>query len=48
MIFNNYEDYFLKEGYKSIAGIDEVGKGCLFGDVVACAKLCQEENLLKV
>lgn len=37
MIFNNYEDYFLKEGYKSIAGIDEVGRGCLFGDVVACA-----------
>lgn len=33
----SYElDYFNK-GYKLIAGIDEVGRGPLFGDVVACA-----------
>ncbi|MDO5713443.1 MAG: ribonuclease HII [Tissierellia bacterium] len=25
------------KGYNIIAGVDEVGRGCLFGDVVACA-----------
>ena len=25
------------EGYRAIAGVDEVGRGCLFGDVVAAA-----------
>lgn len=37
MNFNNYESYYSEKGYKSIAGIDEVGRGCLFGDVAACA-----------
>lgn len=32
-----YEDELWKQGYKWIAGIDEVGRGCLFGDVVAAA-----------
>ncbi|MGO3751172.1 MAG: ribonuclease HII [Peptoniphilaceae bacterium] len=32
-----FEIEFLKEGYKTIVGIDEVGRGSLFGDVVACA-----------
>lgn len=31
----NFDLNHLKEGYDYIAGIDEVGRGCLFGDVVA-------------
>lgn len=31
------EEAIYKEGYKNIACIDEVGRGCLAGDVVACA-----------
>lgn len=31
------EEEIYKEGYKSIACIDEVGRGCLAGDVLACA-----------
>lgn len=31
----NFDLDRLKEGYDYIAGIDEVGRGCLFGDVVA-------------
>jgi len=37
MIFKTYEEDFEKTGHKLIAGIDEVGRGCLFGDVVSCA-----------
>lgn len=31
------EEEIYKEGYRSIACIDEVGRGCLAGDVLACA-----------
>jgi ribonuclease HII len=31
------ERLFLAEGYKLTAGVDEVGRGCLAGPVVACA-----------
>lgn len=31
------ENRLFEEGHKVIACIDEVGRGCLFGDVVACA-----------
>ncbi|MGA3094024.1 MAG: ribonuclease HII [Dehalococcoidales bacterium] len=31
------ERRFLAEGYKLTAGVDEVGRGCLAGPVVACA-----------
>lgn len=37
MIFEDYEGKYYKSGYQIVAGIDEVGRGCLFGDVVACA-----------
>lgn len=37
MIFKTYEEDFEKTGHALIAGIDEVGRGCLFGDVVSCA-----------
>lgn len=32
-----YEKKYLKSGYKYICGIDEVGRGCLFGPVTAAA-----------
>ncbi|MCI3919046.1 ribonuclease HII [Paenibacillus sp. TRM 82003] len=32
-----YEKELWKQGYAAIAGVDEVGRGCLFGDVVAAA-----------
>jgi len=32
-----YEQSLWEEGFKAIAGVDEVGRGCLFGDVVAAA-----------
>ncbi|MFF2088985.1 ribonuclease HII [Paenibacillus sp. NPDC058174] len=32
-----YEQPLWAEGYSAIAGVDEVGRGCLFGDVVAAA-----------
>jgi len=31
------EKEYYKDGYELIAGIDEVGRGCLAGDVLACA-----------
>ncbi len=36
----NYENSLLLEGYQLIAGVDEVGRGCIFGPVVsACVVL---------
>ena len=32
-----FESELYEKGYKFIAGVDEVGRGCLLGDVVACA-----------
>lgn len=32
-----FEKQYAAERYKTIAGIDEVGRGCMFGDVVAAA-----------
>lgn len=32
-----YEKEIWEQSYRSIAGVDEVGRGCLFGDVVAAA-----------
>ncbi len=32
-----YEDSYSKQGYKLIAGVDEVGRGCLAGPCVVCA-----------
>ncbi|MFC4775414.1 ribonuclease HII [Paenibacillus sp. GCM10023252] len=33
----DYEVPLWQQGYGSVAGVDEVGRGCLFGDVVAAA-----------
>lgn len=32
-----YEREYIEKSYVNIAGVDEVGRGCLFGDVVAAA-----------
>jgi ribonuclease HII len=34
---NTYEKEVWRQGFTRIAGVDEVGRGCLFGDVVAAA-----------
>lgn len=47
MPFENYEEQFNSKGYETIAGIDEVGRGCLFGDVVACAIIMPTGNLIE-
>lgn len=33
----HYDLQYVHQGYRFIACVDEVGRGCLFGDVVACA-----------
>jgi ribonuclease HII len=38
-----YERRLRSEGYRNIAGIDEVGRGCLFGPVVAAAVILPED-----
>lgn len=42
-----FEKSVWEQGYRSIAGIDEVGRGCLFGDVVAAAVILPEGLLLE-
>lgn len=39
-----YEDVLLQRGYKSIAGIDEAGRGPLAGPVVAAAVILDRED----
>lgn len=41
-----YEQDLWGRGFRRIAGIDEVGRGCLFGDVVAAAVILPEGLLL--
>ncbi|MFF2482671.1 ribonuclease HII [Paenibacillus sp. NPDC058071] len=42
-----YERKLWEEGYAAIAGVDEVGRGCLFGDVVAAAVILPPQLLLE-
>ena len=47
-----YEKEYLKSGYKYICGIDEVGRGCLFGPVPAAAVIMplsfnNEKNIIE-
>lgn len=44
---NSLEKNLQLEGYKNIACIDEVGRGCLCGDVVACAIIMPEDLILE-
>jgi len=43
----SYEKPLWEQGYAHIAGIDEVGRGCLFGDVVAAAVILPEGLVLE-
>lgn len=36
-----------EKGYSRIAGVDEVGRGCLFGDVVAAAVIMPQGLILE-
>ncbi|MDO5725460.1 MAG: ribonuclease HII [Tissierellia bacterium] len=47
MMFYELEKQFLKRKIKYVIGIDEVGRGCLAGDVVACAVCIDMENILE-
>ncbi|MDR7869926.1 MAG: ribonuclease HII [Tissierellaceae bacterium] len=41
----DFEKELYKEGFNLITGVDEVGRGCLLGDVVACA-IIMPKNLI--
>lgn len=42
-----WEQKYWNEGYVHVAGIDEVGRGCLFGDVVAAAVILPKDVVLE-
>ncbi|MEC0179738.1 ribonuclease HII [Paenibacillus favisporus] len=42
-----YEREYIEKDYRYIAGVDEVGRGCLFGDVVAAAVILPEGLVLE-
>jgi Ribonuclease HII len=42
-----YETQLRSQGYASIAGIDEAGRGCLFGDVVAAAVILPPDAVIE-
>jgi ribonuclease HII len=43
----DYERELWSQGHKWVAGVDEVGRGCLFGDVVAAAVILPEGLILE-
>lgn len=43
----DYEKELWEQGWQNIAGIDEVGRGCLFGDVVAAAVVLPQGLVLE-
>ena len=45
MNFYKFENEYYDKGYKYVCGIDEVGRGCLFGDVVSCAIIMPKVNI---
>ena len=47
MNFYNFENEYYDKGYKNICGIDEVGRGCLFGDVVSCAIIMPKDHFIE-
>mgnify|MGYP002398775586 FL=1 len=40
------ERELMRRGFRAIAGVDEVGRGCLFGDVVAAAVILPPDMVL--
>lgn len=47
MNFYNFENEYYEKGYKNVCGIDEVGRGCLFGDVVSCAIIMPKDDFIE-
>lgn len=47
MYYENIENDLYLQGYDSIACIDEVGRGCLLGDVVACAIIMPRDYFIE-
>ena len=47
--YDNYEfeTKLYSEGYKYIAGTDEVGRGCIAGPVVACAVIMPKDEIIE-
>lgn len=43
----DFENSLYKEGFDLVCGIDEVGRGCLLGDVVACAIIMPKGLLIE-
>ena len=41
------ESKLIKKGYRAIAGVDEVGRGCIAGPVTAAAVILDPENIPK-
>lgn len=41
----NLEDKYISLGYTTVAGVDEVGRGCLAGPLLACAVVFDNINL---
>lgn len=46
MYYENIENDLYLQGYENIACIDEVGRGCLLGDVVACAIIMPKDYFI--
>ncbi|PZE22473.1 ribonuclease HII [Paenibacillus xerothermodurans] len=46
-MFLDYEQPLWERGMRHIAGVDEVGRGCLFGDVVAAAVILPQGLVLQ-
>ncbi|MGF7048711.1 ribonuclease HII [Paenibacillus sp. DS2015] len=42
-----HEKKCMEQSYRHVAGIDEVGRGCLFGDVIAAAVILPEGLLIE-
>ncbi|MFD2116849.1 ribonuclease HII [Paenibacillus yanchengensis] len=47
MMLLQYEKELYEQGFSMIAGVDEVGRGCLFGDVVAAAVILPAGYILE-
>lgn len=43
----DYEQDLYDRGYKNVVGIDEVGRGCLAGDVLSCAIIMPKDSRIK-
>ena len=41
----DFETGLIKKGYKVIAGVDEVGRGCIAGPVTAAAVILDPQNI---